>query len=195
MSDWEQLGYWVRMQVIAQEYDDMELDVKGELHRQVRGPLCCPQCSARGMVWALGYYWRYVFGLFSPKAIRIGVRRFRCRECAATVSMLPAFAQPHHLLGNDLLDELVSGKASVQEQRHGETFRRMLKRFGFFRQKLFSEIGLGFGRDPPEKEVPDLDSLRWLWSKNHKKFQLTTSHLIRHYRCTVFGQYRCHQRI
>ena len=181
------------MQVIAEGYEEVEAYVEGQLHRQVRRPCRCPNCDAFGTLSVLGYYWRYVFSLCSPKEFLIGVRRFRCSGCSVTVSLLPAFAQPHHHLGNAILDAWVSGKIPPSLQLHRELFAGMIKRFGRFRQKLFSEIGLGFGRDPPEKEVPDLEAIQWLWNQNQKRFRLTTTHLIRHYRCSVFGKYRCHQ--
>ena len=181
------------MQVIAEGYEEVRSYVEGQLHRQVRGPCRCPNCEAFGTLSVLGYYWRYVFSLCSPSEFLIGVRRFRCSACAVTVSMLPAFAQPHHHLGNDILDELVSGNIPPSLQRHTGIFAGMVKRFGRFRRKLFSEVGLGFGRDPPQKEVPDLETIKWLWKQNQKRFRLTTTNLVRHYRCTVFGKYSCHQ--
>jgi hypothetical protein len=160
------------MQLIAEGYEDVESYVEGQLHRQVRRPCHCPRCEAYGS---------------------FGVRRFRCSGCAVTVSLLPAFAQPHHHLSNDILDAFVSGKIVPSLQRHTDIFSGMVKRFGRFRQRLFSETGLGFGRDPPQKEVPDLETIKWLWNQNQKSFRLTTNNLIRHYRCTVFGKYSCHQ--
>ncbi len=181
------------MQVIAGGYEDVETYVEGQLHRQMRGPRRCPKCAAMGTLSVLGYYWRYVFSLCSQSEFLIGVRRFRCSGCAVTVSMLPAFAQPHHHLGNDILDVLVSGDIPPWLQRHRDIFAGMVKRFGRFRRKLFSETGLGFGRDPPDKEVPDLEAIKWLWKQHKKRFRLTTAHLIRHYRCTVVGKSSCHQ--
>jgi|TARA_B100000315_G_C14577281_1_gene588553 hypothetical protein len=181
------------MQVIAEGYADVESYVEGQLHRQVRRPCHCPNCEAYGSLSVLGYYWRYVFSLCSSSEYLIGVRRFRCSACAVTVSLLPAFAQPHHHLGNDILDAFVSGKIPPSLRRHADIFAGMVKRFGCFRQRLFSETGLGFGRDPPKKEVPDLETIKWLWKQNQKRFRLTTNNLIRHYRCTVFGKYSCHQ--
>ena len=182
------------MQVIAQEYRDAEAYAKGALHRQVRAPLRCPRCGAYGSLSVLGYYQRYVLILTRNEALPIVVRRFRCRGCLVTVSLLPAFAQPYHLLGNEVLDEVVSGRAHPQRHWYGlQIFARMVKRFGRFRDRLLSLIGMGFGRDPPEKEVPDWDIIRWLWGQNEKSFRQTTHTLVRHYRCTVFGQYKCHQ--
>ena len=99
------------MQVIAQEYRDAEAYAQGALHRQVRAPLRCPRCGANGSLSVLGYYQRHVLILTRNEALPFAVRRFRCRECSVTVSMLLAFAQPYHLLGNEVLDEVVSGRA------------------------------------------------------------------------------------
>ena len=128
------------MQVIAEGYEEVEPYVEGELHRQVRGPCSCPKCEAFGTLSVLGYYWRYVFSLCSPSEFLIGVRRFRCSACAVTVSMLPAFAQPHHHLGNDILDELVSGDIPPSLQRHTDMFTGMVKRFGRILDALGPEI-------------------------------------------------------
>ena len=127
------------------------------------------------------------------KALQISVRRFQCEECSITVSLLPAFAQPYHLLVNDLLDEAVGGRLHPHRDWFVlSLFERMLQRFGRFRDRLYALIGLGFGRDPPETKAPNRDHLRWLWSKKEKNFSTTTQTLVRHYRCTVFGQYKCH---
>lgn len=181
------------MQVIAGDYEDAEAYVRGGLHRQVRPPACCPQCEARESLSVLGYYCRYVLPRAAGQLMTIPVRRFRCEECSVTVSLLPAFAQPYHLLGNDLLDEAVAGHLDPHRDCFVLTlFERMLQRFGRFRERLYALIGLGFGRDPPDTKAPDRDHLGWLWSKNEKSFATTTQALVRHYRCTVFGQYRCH---
>lgn len=182
------------MQVISELYEDPEAYVSGELHGQVRPPSCCPRCQRQGSLGSLGYYRRYVLFRGAEAAVRIPVRRFRCKSCSVTVSVLPVFAQPHHLLGNDVLDDILAGRVDPQRNWFAVTlFKGMLKRFGRFRERLYAVLGLGFGRDPPETSAPDQDHLRWLWLKNQSKFSTATQNLVRHYRCTVFGRYRCHE--
>lgn len=181
------------MQVIAQQYEDPETYVQGGLHRQVRPPQCCPRCHAQESLRVLGYYRRYVFFGTPAQLQQIAVRRFQCQQCSVTVSLLPAFAQPYHLLSNGLLDQAIAGHLDPHRDCFAlSLFERMLERFGRFRARLHALIGLGFGRDPPQTRAPNRDHLRWLWQEKGKSFSTATRTLVRHYRCTVFGQYRCH---
>jgi hypothetical protein len=53
----------------------------------------CPQCEARGPLTAHGFYSRTLVDVVFDGTIR--VRRYLCRCCKRTVSLLPDFAFPH----------------------------------------------------------------------------------------------------
>ena len=81
-------------------------------HEGVEPPCSCPHCNATNALKALGYYSRNVT---SPKSgvLRIFVRRFRCRECSKTVSVLPSFVQPYRLVLNLTINEFFGGTLSA----------------------------------------------------------------------------------
>ena len=56
-------------------------------------PPCCPQCQTRQPLWAHGFYCRSLEDVDFQGTIR--VRRFLCRACRRTVSLLPVFALPY----------------------------------------------------------------------------------------------------
>jgi Domain of unknown function (DUF6431) len=53
----------------------------------------CPQCQTRGSLIAHGFYCRTLVDVAFDGAIR--VRRYLCRLCKRTVSLLPDFALPY----------------------------------------------------------------------------------------------------
>jgi hypothetical protein len=56
-------------------------------------PRCCPQCQARHPLTAHGFYTRTLIDQAFDGIIR--VRRYLCRSCKGTVSLLPDFALPY----------------------------------------------------------------------------------------------------
>lgn len=52
----------------------------------------CPQCEAKHPLTGHGFYRRTIVGIAFDGVIR--VRRYRCRACRRTVSLLPEFALP-----------------------------------------------------------------------------------------------------
>ena len=56
-------------------------------------PDCCPQCQARHSLTAHGFYTRTLVDAEFDGSIR--VRRYLCRSCKRTVSLLPEFALPY----------------------------------------------------------------------------------------------------
>jgi hypothetical protein len=56
-------------------------------------PQGCPQCQARQPLCAYGFYHRTLVDVDFEGSIR--VRRFLCRWCKRTVSLLPQFALPY----------------------------------------------------------------------------------------------------
>lgn len=56
-------------------------------------PACCPQCQAKQPLVAHGFYTRTLADAAFDGLIR--VRRYLCRFCRRTVSLLPEFALPY----------------------------------------------------------------------------------------------------
>lgn len=61
----------------------------------------CLQCRARCPLIAHGFYWRTLVDVAFDGAIR--VRRYLCRLCKRTVSLLPDFALPYLRFGLSLI--------------------------------------------------------------------------------------------
>ncbi len=63
--------------------------------------------EVRVPLWALGYYARNISRL-QLGFLRIWIRRFRCRFCRKTLSLLPSFAQPYRLIQNSTIERFVA---------------------------------------------------------------------------------------
>lgn len=153
-------------------------------------PPCCPHCSAVRSLAALGYYERWLSGS-TGKLLRLSIRRFRCRVCGHTVSLLPDFAQPYRLVRNVAIERYFSGGSEQDDVRRQILLLRCYWwRFINWLPELSSSLGASLGRSPPASQPK-----RW-W-----KFLLNaagnlsemTRMLVGRVRVTIFGRYECHQ--
>ena len=87
------------MQLIVELPVDAEEYISQKFQHSITAPAACPHCRACASLQALGYYLRSITGK-KAVALTISVRRFRCKVCKKTVSILPAFAQPYRLVRN-----------------------------------------------------------------------------------------------
>jgi hypothetical protein len=162
-------------------------------HLQVRAPEICPCCHKAGTLAKWGYYLRWVIGACATLDFRkIKVRRFLCRSCRHTISVLPGFAQPKHQMSNALIEDFMLSKATLQVERYEPIWKKMLRRLARFRDKLLRIVGFGLGRAPPV-EAMTLDVLLWLWQSCGQDLNKATACLTKRFHCSVFGQYRCHE--
>jgi hypothetical protein len=77
----------------------------------------------------LGYYSRNLSRI-GIGALRIVVRRFRCRACRKTASLLPAFVQPYRFVQNGTIENYVRGDPLPDEvTRHLDLLAQYWKRF------------------------------------------------------------------
>jgi hypothetical protein len=77
-------------------------------------PAGCPQCQARCALIAHGFYCRTLVDVAFNETIR--VRRYLCRLCKRTVSLLPSFALPYlrfslSVIGLFLVARLLQGQS------------------------------------------------------------------------------------
>ncbi|WP_420196873.1 DUF6431 domain-containing protein [Chthoniobacter flavus] len=153
-------------------------------------PLHCPNCSAAKSLVALGYYERWLSGT-GRGDLRLPVRRFRCRACSRTVSLLPDFAQPYRLVRNEAIERYFSGESEpIGARRHVLLMRCYWRRFTTWLPNLSRAVGEDFGRAPPASEPR-----KWWVFLMDATGDLTraTGRLVEHVRVTVFGRYQCHQ--
>lgn len=100
------------MQLIVAFDGDPETYVRQAAHRRIERPPECPNCGSERCLEAHGYYPRWVSAGERGKPTSIQVRRFRCRACRRTASMLPDFAQPYRVVATDTVGEFLAGSRS-----------------------------------------------------------------------------------
>lgn len=183
------------MQIIHPCSFSPEEYASSELHRQVRAPQCCPWCGKAGVLEALGYYRRYV-SASAGKVLQIGVRRFLCRWCRITVSLLPGFAHPYRLVQSKGIEQFFNGE---REGPLVAAWRDLLltywKRFcGFCEQLpggLRATLGAVLARGPPGPEPEKLWRRLLLY---HQSAAATVHWLVDLFGITLLGRYHCHRK-
>jgi len=178
------------MQLICPILIDAERFVSEERHRQMRPPHDCPHCGRHGALWALGYYARHLSILSRRDTLRLKVRRFRCRWCRKTVSLLPWFAQPYRLIQNETIHRFATRQRGHLDVLHWTPLLvRYWRRFERWIPELSKVTGHFIGRGPPRSQ-PEAWWLRIVdcWGGPEE----ATAFLIGSFRITLFGRYRCH---
>ena len=77
-------------------------------------PEICPQCQARCPLTAHGFYCRSLVDVGFDGAIR--VRRYLCRVCQRTVSLLPSFALPYLRFGISMISLFLRARPTQGSQ-------------------------------------------------------------------------------
>ena len=162
--------------------------LKAELHLTIEPPVECPHCSGANSLKSLGYYFRNVTSRTNG-VLRISVRRFRCRQCGATVSILPSFAQPYRLVLNVIINEFFGGTINASGLSWLPLLKQYWKRFSDWIPQLHRIAGSLFERAPPQS-----DPAGWWQSMVAAvgDVEKITAKLVGEFRITLFGRYRCH---
>ena len=110
-------------------------------------PDCCPQCQGRCALRAHGFYSRTLVDVAFDGFIR--VRRYLCRLCKRTVSLLPEFALPYlrfsiSVLGLFLVARLLA-KRSLREAARTAAQASMPYQRGQFWIRRFQKQAPGLG--------------------------------------------------
>lgn len=178
-----QMIYPVRLN--AAEY------VACQAHLKIRPPSRCPQCGNSNSLSVLGVYTRSVTASGSGRIVTIKVRRFLCCECNRTLSLLPSFAQPYRLVCGDTIDRSFAGASLAADTLQWHTLlRRYWRRFCGWFPKLLQRVGSVLGLPPPLQ--PNEGSWHALVAA-YGHLDMATRTLVRNFRVTVFGKYRCHE--
>jgi hypothetical protein len=177
------------MQLIRVIRMEAEAYKNGNFQHQITPPVRCPHCAAEKSCAALGYYGRNVtHGL--RKILRIFIRRFRCRSCKKTVSILPSFAQPYRLVENETIDQFFSGGPWDRVVPWQGLLNKYWNRFTNWIPEIEKILGPVAERSPPQGAA-----MEW-WQVLAERFgdvNETTRHLVSVHRITLFGKYSCHQ--
>ena len=178
------------MQIIVRVKCSPEEYLGGKMQTSMMRPKLCPNCGQAGMLVALGYYERWVAGL-GAKDLLLSIRRFRCRACARSVSVLPDFAQPYRVIRNSVIADFFNGdvdRDGVQRQRG--LLIVYWRRFVWWLPDLRRAIGRSFGRSPPATAPRTWWGFIIAFAGDLRR---ATQRLIAEMRVTIFGRYCCHQ--
>jgi glutaredoxin len=177
------------MQLIYAVEMDPEQYVAERFHMRMLAPKKCPHCRRAETLWALGYYCRNLSRI-GLGALLILVRRFRCRYCLQTVSLLPSFAQPYRFIQNRTIELYSFGQPFPNEViRHLDILSRYWKRFCLWLPEIERTLGHAQERAPP---IDQLKAWRFLLAA-HGNLAATTQNLVAAFQITPFGRYRCHR--
>ena len=136
--------------------------IEKEAHAQMRRPECCPNCKARSSLEALGYYQRNITDEETGKVRRLNVRRFLCLLCWISVSLLPGFCHPYHLLCHQTQsDYFVEKKYSQSVLRWEEQLKVYRKRFKEWLPELNRALGGAYGPAPPIYSFRIKQRIKW----------------------------------
>jgi hypothetical protein len=125
--------------------------VAESFEKQIRPPTKCPHCLRARTLWAWGYYSRNLSRI-GIGVLRFLVRRFLCRCCRKTVSLLPAFAQPYRFIQNRTIENYARGVPfSAEVLRHMELLSQYWKRFSTWLPHLERTINHALERAPPQE--------------------------------------------
>jgi hypothetical protein len=157
-------------------------------HRTIEPPDECPHCGAHDTLEALGYYSRNTTNT-KRGVLRISVRRFRCRKCRRTVSILPSFAQPYRLVLNATINEYFGGTLNATALSWLSLLKQYWNRYAAWFPKIENILRSVTARSPPQT-----DATAW-WEIIAAVFdgvEGITMALVGQFGVTLFGRYRCH---
>jgi hypothetical protein len=157
-------------------------------HRKIERPAKCPHCGQEDALLALGYYSRNVTGMVRG-VMRIFVRRFRCRLCGKTVSILPSFAQPYRLVLNGAISEFFDGALGANSLSWLPLLKQYWNRFANWLPEIEPFLKAMAARSPPHPNAEGWWAVLVAVLGNLEKI---TTALVSQYGVTLFGRYRCH---
>lgn len=168
----------------------IEQYVGEQFHKRMRAPPQCPNCGRFHGLWGHAYYERDGTDTIG-KLIMFRVRRFRCRHCRITVSLLPFFAQPYRLVNHMTLEAFLEQRYGQRDvQRWWALLHRYQRGFVKWKPALIEIIGHRFGRASPKKDATAF--WRRAVATCGSAAGLTMC-LVEEFRTTCFRTYRCHQ--
>lgn len=176
------------LQLIHELEIDAEQYVAEGFQRHIVAPGICPHCDCADALWALGYYVRNLTRL-GAGFLRIVIRRFRCRVCGKTISILPSFAQPYRLIQNETIEKFAGGDHDDPGVlRWTDLLRRYWQRFVLWVPEMEHVMECVANRSPPHEPMQWWD----LMLRHYGDLASATQASVSVFRITFFGRYRCH---
>jgi Domain of unknown function (DUF6431) len=176
------------MQIIRAVQVSADHYASTNFHQCIKSPVECPHCDARDALKALGYYSRNITST-KRGILRIFVRRFRCRCCGRTVSILPSFAQPYRLVLNVTISEYFGGTLATTALSWLSLLKQYWNRFTNWLPEIDNTIRSLVERSPPQ---PDATGWWQVMAATFGDLDKITTALVRQFGVTLFGRYRCH---
>ena len=176
------------MQIICTVSLSPDRYARENFQRNIRRPVKCPRCGVINALAALGYYSRNITGA-EHGVQRIFVRRFRCRSCHKTTSILPSFAQPYRLVLNATITEFFTGTLGARSLSWLPLLKLYWNKFANWLPEIDGDI-----RSLVERSPPRPDASGW-WAAIVAVFggiEKITMILVSSFGVTLFGRYRCH---
>ncbi len=178
------------MQVVVPYAGNPEDYQSSAAQRQMTPPSHCPNCGSVRKLRLHGYYERYVSTKNTGEAIRLSVRRFRCRDCKLTTSLLPWFCLSYRLVRGESVARFLRGEGidACDLQWH-QLLGSCQRRFDAWYPLLSKQLTSAFG-------VP-LDGIasRIGWTVIERLLggiSSASQRVISECRVTLFGRYACH---
>lgn len=132
------------MQVLVRFPGNPESYVNSGAERHMTPPSPCPHCESLRRLRLLGYYERFITTTTGALE-RMKVRRFRCRDCRHTVSLLPNFCLSYRLVRGESVARFLRGDGiDAQDLPWHDLLLRCRKRFVAWMPDLGSLIGSTF---------------------------------------------------
>lgn len=162
--------------------------MRGSFHKSIERPVACPNCGISRSLAALGYYTRHV--THHRKIVAIVVRRFRCKNCGKTTSILPCFAQPYRLVANAAIEAFFFQPIIRPDDPWSSLLKAYWIRFADWIPELSKALSTQLMRSPP----PISSAPEW-WDLLRTMFgclEVMTRTVVSAFRITIFGRYQCH---
>lgn len=177
------------MQVLASYPGTPESYVQAGAERKMPPPSPCPNCGCHRRLRLLGYYERFVSAT-SGRLFRMKVRRFRCRDCRLTVSLLPDFCVSYRLIRGEVAARFLRGDGIEAPDLPWQALlvscrKKYAAWLPEFRELLYSEFGVRCAGFPPHAVWIVLEARFGHWM--NARFQLLAKCGV-----TLLGRYRCH---
>jgi hypothetical protein len=158
-----------------------------EFHTKIGRPPNCKLCRSPVALEALGYYGRSL--TLARQIVQILIRRFRCRNCGTTTSILPSFAQPYRLVQNSEIHHYFETGSAPDDSPWKTILANYRRRFARWLPELRRALVTQPDRAPP------FEAGHEAWAALRKALgdlERITEFLVSEFQITAFGRYRCH---
>lgn len=161
--------------------------IADNFHSKIVRPSNCKICQSHQPLEALGYYARSL--TLCRAIVQILVRRYRCRRCGKTTSILPSFVQPYRLVQNSEIHDYLETGSAPEHSPWKSILANYRRRFARWLPELRRALTSRPDRAPPFAEG------HVAWAALRKALgdlERITEFLVSEFQITAFGRYRCH---